>query len=236
MNMYQSINNLTKFEKLLWAVSATVVMLSFLSSGNGSILSLLASLVGVTALIFVARGEVLGQVLTVLFSLLYAIISYNFRYYGEMITYIGMTAPIAMMSVVSWLKHPYKEGKGEVEVAHMSKGNLIIMVVLTIAVTQIFYYILAYFHTANLVISTISIATSFLASYLMLFRNPAYALAYGANDIVLISLWVLATMEDVSYLPMVVNFVMFFCNDMYGFYNWRKMRHRQSHKASYMES
>ena len=233
MNIYQSIKNLTRFEKMLWALSALVVILSFLVAGNGGIISLIASLVGVTALIFVARGEVIGQVLTVLFSLLYAVISYEFHYYGEMITYIGMTAPIAMMSVISWLRHPYEEGKGEVEVAHMAKWNLVLMILLTLVVTQVFYYILEYFNTTNLVISTISIATSFLASYLMLFRSPAYALAYGANDIVLITLWILASIENIAYLPMVMNFVMFFSNDMYGFYNWRKMHRRQALKTSH---
>lgn len=32
----------------------------------------------------------------VLFSLLYGIISYAFAYYGEMITYLGMTMPMAV--------------------------------------------------------------------------------------------------------------------------------------------
>ncbi len=228
MNLYQSITNLTKLERGLWGVSSVVVVLSALLGGNSGFLSVLASLVGVTALIFVARGDVLGQILTVLFSVLYAIISYEFHYYGEMITYIGMTAPIAGMSVVSWIRNPYEAGRGEVKVANMEKWNVVLMVVLTIVVTFLFYFVLAYFNTTNLIISTISIATSFLASYLMLFRNSAYALAYGANDIVLIILWVLATREDSSYLPMVINFIMFFLNDMYGFYNWRKMQNRQS--------
>ena len=228
MNLYQSITNLTKLERGLWGVSSVVVVLSALLGGNSGFLSVLASLVGVTALIFVARGDVLGQILTVLFSVLYAIISYEFHYYGEMITYIGMTAPIAGMSVVSWIRNPYEAGRGEVKVANMEKWNVVLMVVLTIVVTFLFYFVLAYFNTTNLIISTISIATSFLASHLMLFRNSAYALAYGANDIVLIILWVLATREDSSYLPMVINFIMFFLNDMYGFYNWRKMQNRQS--------
>ncbi len=232
MNLFQSITNLTKFERGLWVLSSVVVVLSSILGGNSGFLSVLASLVGVTALIFVARGDVLGQILTVLFSVLYAIISYEFRYYGEMITYIGMTAPIAGMSVISWIRNPYEEGRGEVKVANMAKWNVVLMVVLTIVVTFLFYFVLAYFNTTNLIISTISIATSFLASYLMLFRNSAYALAYGANDIVLIILWVLATREDSSYLPMVINFIMFFCNDMYGFYNWRKMQNRQSCQVS----
>ncbi|MEG1003297.1 MAG: nicotinamide riboside transporter PnuC [Clostridium sp.] len=228
MKIYKFFNTLTKFEFCLWILSIAVVTISFVFVGEGSILTLCASLIGVTALIFVAKGHVVGQVLTVIFSLFYALISYQFQYYGEMITYLGMTTPIAIMSVVSWLKHPYKGEKAEVEIAHLSKKNIVIMIMLTIVVTFCFYFILAYFDTANLTISTISIATSFLASYLMLFRSSAYAMAYGANDIVLIILWVLATSENISFFPMIICFIMFLCNDIYGFYNWTKMKHKQS--------
>ena len=58
-------------------------------------------------------------------------------------------------------------------------------------------------------------------------RSPYYAIAYAGNDIVLIVLWVLASIQDISYLPMVLCFVMFFANDIYGFINWKRMRKRQ---------
>ena len=95
--MIESVRNLNKFEKVLWMVSVILVAGSFVLSGNGAWLTLAASLVGVTALIFVAKGDVLGQILTVGFSILYALISFQFRYLGEMITYIGITATNALM-------------------------------------------------------------------------------------------------------------------------------------------
>ncbi|MDD4415074.1 MAG: nicotinamide mononucleotide transporter, partial [Oscillospiraceae bacterium] len=69
--------------------------------------------------------------------------------------------------------------------------------------------------------------TSFLAVYLTFRRSPHYALAYAANDIVLIVLWVLASMSDITYLSVVICFAMFLVNDIYGFINWSKMHKRQ---------
>ncbi|MDD2375355.1 MAG: nicotinamide riboside transporter PnuC [Eubacteriales bacterium] len=217
---------LTKLEWRLWLISITVVCGSFLLSGNFYPLTLMASLVGITALIFVAKGDVWGQILTVLFSLLYAIISFNFRYYGEMITYIGMTAPIAVMSIITWLRNPYANTT-EVKVHQLNKRQKLWLVILTILVTFVFYFILEAFGTANLLVSTLSITTSFSASYLLMFRSPNYALAYAANDIVLIGLWILASIDNLSYLPMIACFVMFFVNDIYGYNNWIRMKHRQ---------
>lgn len=95
-------------------------------------------------------------------------------------------------------------------------------------VTILFYYILAAFHNANLIPSTLSVTTSFLASYLTFRRSPYYALAYAANDLVLIVLWILASIADRQYLSMVVCFAVFFVNDLYGFVNWSKMKKRQA--------
>ena len=227
MKILNSFKKLTKFELRLWLVSVIAVILSSAVGGESNVLSLIASLIGVTALIFVARGDVLGQALTVVFGLLYAVVSWDLKYYGEMITYLGMSAPIALMSVVSWLRHPYKEGDGEVEVAVMNKSNIWVMLFLTVAVTTIFYFILKYFGNARLVVSTISVTTSFLASYLMFCRSPFYALAYAANDIVLIILWVAASFESLSYISMVICFTMFFLNDIYAYFNWHRMLSRQ---------
>ncbi len=227
MKVRNPFRTLSRFEWLLWITSLFFVSGSCLFAETVQPMTLAASLIGVTALIFIAKGNVLGQLLTVLFSLLYAAISLKFRYYGEMITYLGMTAPIAALSVISWLRHPY-QNSAEVEVHRLSKGQIVLLILLTVAVTGIFYFILAFFHTANLRVSTVSVATSFLASGLMFLRSPYYALAYGANDLVLIGLWALACTHSLAYLPMVICFLMFFFNDLYGFYSWRRMKRRQA--------
>lgn len=225
----------TKFELGLWAVSVLVVTASFIIGGNFRVLTLIASLIGVTALIFVAKGDVTGQVLTVVFSVLYSVISFEFTYYGEMITYMFMTAPIAAMSVYTWIRHPEEKGKREVSIARLSLKKTIMLCITAVIVTVIFYFILRYFNNANLLFSTISITTSFLASALMLFRSSAYALAYGANDIILIILWVMASLEDTAYLPMVMCFAMFLVNDIYGFYSWQKRKKLQEEKRLCLE-
>jgi len=218
-------SQLSKFERVLWAVSLAVVASSYLFS-NGDILSLLSSLIGVTALIFVAKGYVLGQLLTVLFSLFYGYVSFRLRYYGEVITYVCMSGPIAAATAVEWLRHPY-EGSREVEVARLNKKRVLVLIFGSAAVTAAFYFILRALGNANLAVSTLSVTTSFAAVYLTYCRSPWYALSYAANDIVLMVLWLLASLKDAGYLPMLACFTMFLANDIYAFYNWRRMQRRQ---------
>lgn len=221
------INYFTKAEIFLWCTSVTLILVSFIIFDRESFLTLSASLIGVTSLIFNAKGNPFGQLLMVVFSLLYGIISLTFAYYGEMITYLGMTAPMAVFALISWIRNPYNGNRAEVKVNRLCKKELIFMILLTAAITWIFYYILAAFNTANLIPSTISVTTSFLAIYLTFRRSAFYALGYAANDIVLIILWVMATISSITYLSVVVCFIIFLINDIYGFISWSKMQKRQ---------
>lgn len=221
-------NYFSKTEIGLWVGSVIVVAVSFFACGKSDYLSLAASLIGVTSLIFNSKGNPLGPFLMIFFSIIYGIISYAFKYYGEMFTYVGMTLPMEIFALVTWLRHPYKDNKSEVEIKQISRSECAVMWILTAVVTFIFYFILEAFDTANIVPSTISVSTSFLAVYLTFKRSPYYAAAYAANDVVLIVLWTLATIDDASYFSVVVCFVAFLVNDIYGFISWRKMEKRQS--------
>lgn len=225
--MYNPFKQLSPHEWLLWGMSVVMVTAANLLVKTPSLVTLAATLIGVTALIFVARGDVWGQALTVVFSVLYAITSYQLRYYGEMLTYLGMTAPIAALSVVSWLRHPYKQGRNEVKIHRLTVRQTVWMWMLAAAATAGFGALLVWLDTPNILFSIISITTSFLASFLMLYRHPYYALAYAANDVVLIVLWVLASVDDIAYLPMVLCFLMFLLNDLYGFISWKRRETRQ---------
>lgn len=219
--MSNPIKNLTKREWCLWLGSLFMVIISNILAGNIDILTLIAMCVGITSLIFAAKGNVWAQVLMVIFSILYGIISWRFRYWGEMITYLGMTMPMAIWSTITWIKNPAPNGK-EVEIQKLKQKHILGIGGFGIAVTWSFYLILKTLNTPNIVFSTISITTSFLAATLTMLRSSYYALGYASNDIVLIILWGLAAMEDPAYMPVVVNFIIFFFNDMYGFICWKK--------------
>ena len=217
----------SKGELALWSGSAGLILASFSVFDRVNFMTLAATLIGVTSLIFNAKGNPIGQALMVVFSLLYGVISYSFSYFGEMITYLGMTGPMALFALISWLRNPYKGNHAEVAVNRIGKWEYAGMYVLTGLVTVLFYFILDHFHTANIIPSTLSVTTTFIAVYLTFRRSPYFALAYAANDVVLILLWALAARENISYLSVLICFVTFLVNDLYGFVSWKRMEKRQ---------
>lgn len=217
----------SKGELALWGSSVGLVLVSFLLFDRENFVILTASLIGITSLIFNAKGNPLGQALMILFSVLYGVISYTFSYFGEMITYLGMTAPMALFALITWLRNPFGGNRAEVAVNRIASWEYVLMYAATAVVTLGFYVVLEYFNTANMLPSTLSVATSFIAVYLTFRRSPYFALAYAANDVILIVLWSLAAKENISYVSVIICFVMFLINDLYGFVNWKRIEKRQ---------
>ena len=104
--MNNPIKTLTKREWSIWLGSIIIVLISNLATKDFDLLTLVAALTGETSLNFAAKGNVWGQVLMILFSILYGIISFRFRYWGEMMTYLGMTLPMAVWSTITWIENP----------------------------------------------------------------------------------------------------------------------------------
>ena len=215
------------FERCLFGGSVLLILAAFIIFDRENYLYLAASLVGATSLIFCAKGNPIGQLLMIVFSTMYGIISYTFGYYGEVITYLAMTLPMAVVALVSWVRNPYEKGNAEVKVNRIGAKEVCFMLALSAAFTVIFYFVLKAFGTASLLPSTFSITTSFIAVYLTFRRSSYFALAYATNDVVLIILWALASHEDASYISVLVCFVMFLVNDLYGFVSWKKREKTQ---------
>ena len=226
--MKKLLSYFSRGELILWFSSLFFITTSFFIFDREGYLTFIASLIGATSLIFCAKGNPIGPFLMVIFGILYGIISLSFRYYGEMITYVGMSVPMSLFSFIAWMRNPYKGKISEVTVSRIKKKDIIFMTLLTLIVTVAFYFILKAFNTANLIPSMISVATSFLAVLLTYKRSPYYALMYAANDVVLIVLWLLAAMTDISYLSVIICFIAFLVNDVYGFINWKRMQKRQA--------
>ncbi len=229
--MKKALSYFTKFESALLLFSVLITFTVFSIFDGENYLAMIASLLGIVALIFCAKGNPVGQALIIIFGLMYAYISLTYAYYGEMITYLGMTTPMAVYALISWIKNPYEGNRAEVKINKISRKDIILLVPLTVAVTVAFYFILKHLGTSNLLISTFSVSTSFAAVYLSAKRSPFYALAYALNDVVLIILWILASAKDTSYVSVVVCFFVFLVNDIYGYFNWHKMEKSQSKTA-----
>jgi len=226
VKLHRLFPRLTPQDLIFWSLSSGAIVMSYFLYPAGDFVSVIGSVVGVTALIYIAKGVVMGQFLSLAFCLFYGIYSLFFAYYGESVTYLGMSAPAAIFSIISWLRNPYRDS-GRVKVSRLSLGRVMLTVLVCVPVTVLFYFILRVLGTAQPVVSTFSIATSFLAAALSFQRSSFFALAYAVNDLVLILLWGGEYLRDPSVLPVIVCFASFLFNDIRTFVSWQRLHREQ---------
>lgn len=222
----------TKFEIIFLIISLSAITICFLFNENKNVLSLVTSLLGVIVVLTGAKGLIVSPFINIFYNILYIIISISQRYYGEVLIYVFLMMPLHITTLISWLKNKSNKDSNVVSVNKLNKKEYMVLGLVTVLVTFMFYYILKLLDTNELMISTISLTASLVASYLMLRRSSNYAIAFVINDVILITLWGIACVNDIALLPMVVTFMVFFVNDIYGFISWKKREKEQYKKES----
>lgn len=197
---------------------------------NGTIIdTIYTSLYLITALLM-SKGKVESYFVGFVSVFFYGIVSYNQGYYGELIITVFLTFPIMIIGIISWLRHQDKEDT--VIISSLSKKEITIVLLSQLVLFWIYYFLLKLFNTDLLVISTISVVTSVLASYFEARRSELSLFCYIANDLVIITLWLIPIINgQTELISVLVGPVLLLINDIYGSYNWSGLKKKQKEKG-----
>ena len=211
----------TNFEKILLFGSIIIVSIVGVCF-KSDLLTISCSIVGIITALLLAKGKNLGQVFGLLITVLYSIVSFKNKYYGEVLIYTLLMLPMYIIGIITWIKHKNKK-TNSVEINSIKRKEWIIVSIIFILVFIGIYYLLKTFNTSELLVSTISVLASLFAIYLQVRRSKYSFSFYLINDVVLMFLWGIPVIHG-SYIliPMLLNPTINFINDAYGFYNWKK--------------
>lgn len=85
------------------------------------------------------------------------------------------------------------------------------------------YFLLKYFITSNLLVSTIYMNINLTTTYLLVRRSRFSFLFYLINAFILLTLWGLLLLNgNIELLPMVFNAMLLLANNLYGLYSRSK--------------
>ena len=229
--MKKNFKNWNLFEILLLTISFSVITLCFIILPNKNWLSFISSLLGVFAVLLVAKGIVWAPVVNLVYGIFYIIISITQRYYGEAIIYGLVMTPLYIFSIVTWLKNRNDENENVVKVNKIKGIEYLYLSIATVILSITFYFVLKLLSTNELIVSTFSFTSSAFATYLMLRRCSYYAIGFIVDDVVSIVLWSLSVVNTgTGYIPSVLCFCIFLINDVYGFIHW-KIEEKKQQKA-----
>lgn len=208
---------------LLFSILSSVIF-------DGTIIdTLYTSLYLITALLM-SKGKVECYFVGFVSVFFYGIVSYKQGYYGELIITAFLTFPIMIIGIIEWLRHQDKEDD-TVIISSLSKKEISIAFLSQLLLFWIYYFILKIFNTDLLVISSISVVTSVLASYFEARRSELSLFCYIANDLVIITLWLIPIINgQTELISVLVGPILLLINDIYGSYNWKRLKQKQKKK------
>ena len=218
-----------KLEKIL--LFGSIILISFVAIlFKSDLLTTICSIVGIITAILLAKGKNLGQVFGILITILYSIVSFNNKFYGEVIIYLFLMLPMYVIGIISWVKHKNKE-TNTVDVNRINSKEWLQVSIISIIIFIGIYFLLKCFDTNELIISTLSVVASLFAIYLQIRRSRFSFYFYIINDLILIVLWgIPVVFGNILVLPMVFNPIINLINDSYGVYNWKKLQEKQEGK------
>lgn len=218
------------FEKIFLVIGIVAAIASELIWGGDIINMFYVLSYFLTALLF-AKGKVASYFIGIISVFFYGIVSFNQGYYGELIITACLTFPIMIWGIVEWLKHIDKE-EDVVIIKHLKKKEIIVVLASQIVLFWVYYSILKIFNTELLILSSLSVVTSVLASYFEARRSELSMFCYLANDIVIITLWAIPIcFGETALISVLVGPILLLINDVYGSYNWLKIKKHQKDKG-----
>ena len=215
-----------KFEITL-VLLGTMGVIVFGCIFKSAILAMICSIASIITAMLQAKGKVESQFVSILVCLLYSYISYTNRYYGEVIFYMIIMLPMSVGGIISWLTHK-SDKTDSVEVNEIKLKEWIFIGIISVLAFIGLYYVLKFFNTSELVVSTFSMIASLLAVYLLVRRSKYCFIFYLINDIILIILWGLPIISgNLLFIPMVIDPFVLLISDRYGTFNWNKIEKEQ---------
>ncbi len=217
------------FEKLYLFVGILVGVLTSIIF-NGTVIDSLYTITYLTTAILMSKGKVESYFVGFFSVFFYGIVSYNQGYYGELLITIFLTFPIMIIGIISWLRHQDKEDD-VVIINTLSKKETILVIGSQLFLFWAYYFLLKMFNTDLLILSSCSIVTSVLASYFEARRSELSLFCYIANDLILITLWIIPIIKgNTTLISVLVGPILLLINDIYGSYNWKKLKNKQKEK------
>jgi len=177
-----------------------------------------------------ARGKSYAHIIGIPAIFIYAYVSYTANYYGEVLITFFVMLPLIVISLFAWLGNKRADSRqgSYIVVSIPNKKEMAIAAASQFIMGVGYYFLLRAFNTDFLIVSTISIMTSVFATYLTMRRNQHTFVAYLVNDVVLIILWAYVVVGgQMEFIPILLMPIMLLANDIYGIFNWARLRKSQ---------
>lgn len=211
----------SKFE-LCWLVLSTVIMIVLSIIWGDNTLALISGITGILGVVLAAKGKVSTYFFATINVAIYAYLTFNNHLYGEFMLNAFYYIPMNFIGFYLWSRHK-DEKSGEVEGKALTPKQIVILLAATAVIVIIYWQILTHLGGQLALIDAMSTVFSVIALIMQVARYAEQWLLWIIVNIVSVIMWILLIGKDSSAVTMVVMWIAYLFNSIYGYYNWKNL-------------
>lgn len=210
------------FKEYLWLVVASGTICATSLITGGSLIEFVCAVTSIIGAILVAKGKISSYVWGFVGTGLYMLISYQYKLYGETITYAMLFLPMQVSGYYYWIRSS-KYGETDVVKRVLSTSQRVMLFGGTAVAIAAYAVFLRYLEGAMPGLDSATAILSIVATTLMVMRYAEQWLVWITVNIVAVIMWVLAVLhhQDQGFAVLAM-WIVFLLNSLYGWYKWRK--------------
>jgi nicotinamide mononucleotide transporter len=211
-----------------WTIIASVIGtwigLQWGEGGWRTWLSIITMLTGLWCVILVAKGRIFNYYVGVINCIGYAYIAYGYQLYGEVMLNALYFLPMQFVGLWVWRKNKDLRVPDKVRIKFMSPLGRVTWALLSVLVALAYSSLLGMMGDPVPFLDSTSTVLSVIAMILMAWRYMEQWILWIIVDIVSVWMWVLVIMkEGANDTALLVMWIAFLINAVYGFVCWIKM-------------
>jgi len=194
-------------------------------------LSIVTCLTGLWCVILVAKGRIFNYYLGLINVIGYAYITYSYKLWGEVMLNAGYFLPMQFVGLYIWLKNKDPEVKDKVKIKFMSDPARALWSGTSVAAVLAYGLILKDMGDPVPYLDSASTVLSVIAMILMAQRYMEQWFLWIIVDVVSVAMWWVVLFEKGSNdIAMLVMWIAYLINAVYGCIAWINMYKRQDYK------
>lgn len=211
----------SRFE-ISWLILSTVIMIVLSVIWGDNLLALISGITGILGVVLAAKGKVSTYIFATVNVAIYALLTFQNHLYGEFMLNAFYYIPMNFIGFYLWSKHKDNES-GEVEGKKLTGRQTVILFAAVAVVVLVYWQILRRIGGQLALIDAMSTVFSVVALIMQVARYAEQWLLWIIVNVVSVVMWLLLIGKDSSAVTMVVMWVAYLFNSVYGYYNWRKL-------------
>lgn len=174
--------------EVAWMIVACAIITGLSIFWGDSLMGIISAVTGVLCVICTGKGKLSAYTFGLVNCVLYAIISYNAKLYGETMLNALYYVPMQFVGFYVWNKH-MDENTKEVEKRHMTgKGRVLLLIVMALA-TYLYGLLLAYLGDAMPFVDSFTTVSSVIAMIISVKMLAEQWWVWVAVDVFSVYMW-----------------------------------------------